>query len=62
MKCDKCAKESDGLPWYFVSYNDVRQAFCSRVCLVECMAPEVKKAIVVGQWVPTPEEEARMCQ
>jgi len=60
--CSKCGKQPDGLPWYHLGYNNDRHHFCSRVCLVEFMAPEVKKAIVPRQWIPTPEEEERMCQ
>lgn len=62
MNCDKCGKPSDELPWYHVSYNDTRQAFCSRRCLVEFIAPEISKAIAVKQWVSTLEEEERMSQ
>jgi hypothetical protein len=60
MNCDKCGKSSDELPWYHVSYNDTRHAFCSRRCLVEFMAPELNKAIAVKQWVPNDEEKRRM--
>jgi len=62
MKCSKCSTEATGLPFYTLTYNNDRHHFCSRVCLVEFMAPEVKKAIVPRQWIPTPEEEERMCQ
>ena len=60
--CTKCGAEQKGLPFYYLAYNADRFVFCSRVCLVEFVAPEVKKAIVPNQWIPTPEEEARMCQ
>lgn len=60
--CSKCGKPPDGMPWYHLSRNDDHHHFCSRICLVEFIAPEVSKAIVVKQWVPTPEEEARMSQ
>lgn len=62
MKCDKCGKPSDELPWYHVSYNDTRLAFCSRICLVDFIAPELSKAIAVRQWVPTEDEQERMSQ
>jgi len=62
MNCDKCGKPSDELPWYLVSYNNTRWAFCSRICLVEFIAPELSKGVVVKQWVPTEEEEWRMGQ
>lgn len=62
MNCDKCGKANDGLPWYHFSYNDTRHAFCSRRCLVEFIAPELIKAVVINQWVPTEEEIARMSQ
>ena len=62
MKCDKCGRIGDDLLWYYVSHNDTRQAFCSRRCLVEFIAPELSKAIAVKQWVPTEEEIARMSQ
>ena len=62
MNCDKCGKASDELPWYHVSYNDTRLAFCSRICLVEFIAPELSKGVVVKQWVPTEDEVERMHQ
>lgn len=37
--------------------GDYTMAFCSKVHLIEFLAPELKKAIVVGQWLPTPDEE-----
>lgn len=54
MNCDKCGKPSDDLPWYHVSYNNTRYDYCSRRCLIEGMAPEVTKAIVVTQWIDLP--------
>lgn len=62
MNCEKCGKAWETGPWYHVSYNDEQQAFCSRRCLVEFIAPELSKAIAVKQWVPTEEEIARMSQ
>jgi hypothetical protein len=60
--CSKCGKSPDGLPWYHLSLNNSNHQFCSRACLVEFIAPELKKAVVVNQWVPTPEEERRMSE
>jgi hypothetical protein len=46
-----------------VSYNVERSGhFCSRLCVVRFIAPELSEAVVVKQWVPTPEEEERMRQ
>lgn len=59
-RCFKCRAEPDGMPWWYLTKNDVRFAFCSRRCLVEHVAPELKAAVVVKQWIPTAEEEARM--
>jgi len=60
--CSKCGKSPDGTPWYHLSLNNDNHQFCSRRCLVEFIAPELNKAVAVKQWVPTPEEEARMSQ
>jgi len=60
--CAQCGKPPEAFPWYHLSYNNERHHFCSRICLIDFMAPEVKKAIVVKQWIPTPEEEERMRQ
>lgn len=61
MICDKCGKQGDDL-WYHVSHNNTINAFCSRRCLVEFIAPELIKAVVVKQWIPTEEEKERMSQ
>jgi len=42
--------------------EDYTLSFCSRIHLVEFVAPELKQAVVVKQWVPTPEEVERMRQ
>ena len=60
--CSKCGRPATALPWYQLSYNNQRNQFCSRRCLVEFVAPEVSQAIVVGQWIPTQEEKERMSQ
>lgn len=62
MNCTKCGNPPDGTPWYVLTKNNEQSVFCSRICLVEFIAPELSKAIAVKQWVPTPEEEARMSQ
>jgi hypothetical protein len=83
IKCAKCGKAAEVIKgWFFVDVvqgGDCGAYYCSRACLVEGMAPEVTKAIVVGQWIdppipsghtavevkrfiPTAEEEERMCQ
>ena len=61
-KCAVC--KGDASRGYVVSAipEDYTLAFCSRVHLVEFIAPELSKAIAVKQWVPTPDEEARMTQ
>jgi len=40
--------------------EDYTLHFCSRVHLVEFLAPELNKVCVPRQWIPTPEDEARM--
>ena len=62
MNCSKCGIPGDELPWYMVAYRGEAHHFCSRRCLVEFFAPELKQAVVVKQWVPTQEEEERMRQ
>lgn len=68
LRCTKCEKQ---LPddFYSLTFGSITAyqperggAFCSRLCVVEFIAPEIKQAVVVSQWVPTPEEEARMSQ
>lgn len=60
--CSKCGKSPDGIPWYHLSKGDEINHFCSRICLVEFIAPELSKVAVVKQWIPTPEDEERMRQ
>lgn len=66
IKCEKCGKVEEVINgWYYVGVfggGECDSYFCSRICLVEGIAPEVTKAIVVRQWVPTPEEERRMSE
>lgn len=65
-KCFKCSKEAEAIKgWYCVHIiqdGDCDSYFCSRRCLVEFIAPEVSKAIVVKQWVPNEEETRRMSE
>lgn len=42
--------------------EDYTLHFCSRVHLVEYIAPELNKAVSVKQWVPTDDEAARMSE
>ncbi len=60
MNCSKCNCAPDGTPWYRLTRNADDNLFCSRRCLVEFIAPELKQVAVVKQWIPTPEEERRM--
>lgn len=60
--CSKCGCAPDGTPWYVLTRNNEQNRFCSRVCLVEFVAPELNKVAVVKQWIPTPEEERRMSE
>jgi hypothetical protein len=65
MKCDKCGIQDaqiDCRPWYHLSYNNQIHAFCSRRCLVDFIAPELNKAVVVKQWMPTEEDVRRMSE
>jgi hypothetical protein len=60
-KCQQCGKEE--VAYEVVCYReDYVARFCSRVCLIDGLVPEIKKAIVPRQWIPTPEEEERMMQ
>jgi hypothetical protein len=60
--CDKCGKEVHHNFAWTISSRGGEETFCSRRCLVEKVAPELKHAVVVGQWIPTPEDEARMSE
>jgi hypothetical protein len=65
--CRKCGKTPETTPlfdvaWYHVAYGGLEHHYCSRVCLVEFIAPELKQVAVIKQWVPTPEEEKRMSE
>lgn len=62
MNCFKCNKPIEDLPSYKLTYLDVEMDFCGRLCLTEWAAPELKNVCAPKQWIPTPEEEARMSQ
>lgn len=63
MKCDKCGRLGEDMPWYHLAYRADTHHFCSRRCLIEHLAPELKQAVVIEQWVPTTQEEIdRMSQ
>jgi hypothetical protein len=57
MNCDKCGRLHDGETWYHLAHQTITHHFCSRRCLVEFIAPELARAVVVKHWIPTPEEE-----
>lgn len=60
-KCAVCGAASRGYVLSSVS-EDYTLAFCSKVHLIQFVAPELSKAIVVDQWVATPDETERMSQ
>jgi len=62
MTCHHCHKSFGEIAGYTVSHLDNQYYFCSRICLVEFIAPEVNSAVVVKQWVPTEDEVERMIQ
>lgn len=66
IKCEKCSKDAGSqlIPkgWLRLEDGAERWLFCSRVCVIEWLAPDIKKVVAVRQWVPTQEEEERMRQ
>jgi hypothetical protein len=62
MTCSNCKQEFGEIAGYHVSRLNIQWDFCGRICLVEGMTPEVNRAIVLKQWVPTEEENERMMQ
>lgn len=62
MTCNNCKIEIYALPHYRVIRNEQEWVFCGRMCLIETMAPEIRKVVVPNQWVPTEEETERMSQ
>lgn len=61
-KCAIC--KGDATRGYMVSSvpEDWTLWFCSKVHLVEFIAPELNRACVPRQWIPTPEDVERMMQ
>jgi hypothetical protein len=62
MKCAKCGNEFGDVAGYQLIRLAVTWNFCGRLCLIEHLAPELKKVCVPEQWIPTPDEEERMRQ
>lgn len=62
MTCSNCKNEIVEMPHYIVLYNANEWHFCGRICMTEAMCPELKKAVVPCQWIPTEEEKERMTQ
>ena len=62
MKCCVCGSEFGQLAGYKLIRLNVEWDFCGRLCLTDWVAPELKKAVVFRQWIPTAEEEERMRQ
>ena len=60
--CAKCGNTQKPESAYELRGPEGDHAFCSRACLIEYIAPELKQAVVVKQWIPTPEDEERMSQ
>lgn len=65
MNLKECAVCGAGVArgYYLASVQEgYTRAFCCKAHLVEFVAPELQKAVVVKQWVPTPEEEKKMSE
>lgn len=62
MKCCVCGTEFGQVAGYRLIRLNVEWDFCGRICLTEWIAPEIKKAIVPSQWIPTEDEIQRMSQ
>lgn len=66
MKCDHCGEETTSVVYHLEVGNEVsfyEKNFCCRSHLIQHVAPELKQAVVVDQWVPTTREEIdRMSQ
>lgn len=61
-RCVKCGGEIHPNFLWRVESRAGFEVFCSRRCLVEHLAPELNQAVSVKQWIPTPEDEARMAE
>jgi hypothetical protein len=60
MKCDKCGNEIEDVCYRLevrskVAFNE--KHYCCRSHLIQHIAPELKQAVVIEQWVPTTQEE-----
>jgi hypothetical protein len=62
MTCSNCSKQIPPGELFTLLGPQAEGCFCSRRCLIEFVAPELKQAVVVSQWVPTEEETARMSE
>lgn len=62
MTCFNCGKEFGEIDGYRIIHLDKSWTFCGRLCLAESMLPEISRAIVPRQWIPTKEEEERMSE
>lgn len=66
--CTKCGATEQGSDelnalWYHVQHKGEYMDFCCRLHLIHHLAPELKQAVVIEQWVPTTQEEIdRMSQ
>lgn len=66
MTCFNCYSTVDAkiIPkgWLRLEDGTEQWLFCGRICLIEWVAPNIKKAVAIKQWVPTDEEKERMTQ
>lgn len=62
VPCAKCGVLIDERASFKVIHLEEEWHLCGRICLVEWMAPEIQRAIVVRQWVPTDDEVAKMSE
>ena len=62
MTCHNCKKDFGEIAGYTVIHLDCAWHFCGRLCMTEWSGPELKKAVVPRQWIPTVEDEERMRQ
>lgn len=57
MKCEQCKCEfGNGHP-VELKYQGVGFIFCSRLCLVEWIAPEILNVCSPRQWIKKPDED-----
>ena len=60
--CHKCRGPINLVDFWHILHGSAEFSFCSRRCMVEFVAPELAQAVVIKQWMPTPEDEKRMCE